>query len=138
MATEHMQIGTVAERTGLSLRTIRYYDEMGLVTPSARSPGGFRLYCESDVQRLLLITRMRPLEFSLEDTRRLLNILDQLDRLPVGDGEHDHRTRLLQQLSEFEEAIASRCASLREQLTQAEAFAEQLRAQSGRPSAPLM
>ena len=38
-----MQIGEVAERVGYSFRTIRYYDEMGLVSPAHRSPGGFRL-----------------------------------------------------------------------------------------------
>ncbi|WP_159055930.1 MerR family transcriptional regulator, partial [Thermobifida fusca] len=74
-----MQIGEVAERTGLSLRTIRYYGEVGLVVPSARSKGGFRLYTESDVARLLLIKQMKPLGFSLEQTRDLLGVLDRLD-----------------------------------------------------------
>jgi DNA-binding transcriptional MerR regulator len=59
-----MQIGEVAERTALSLRTIRYYEEVGLVPPSARTQGGFRLYTEADVERLLLVKRMKPLEFS--------------------------------------------------------------------------
>ena len=44
-----MQIGEVAARTELSLRTIRHYEETGLVIPSARSQGGFRLYTETDV-----------------------------------------------------------------------------------------
>ncbi|SDJ14694.1 MerR HTH family regulatory protein [Lentzea albidocapillata subsp. violacea] len=59
---EHMQIGE-AERIGLSLRTIRYYEEVGLVVPSARSQGGFRPYTEPDVQRLGVIMRMKPLGF---------------------------------------------------------------------------
>ena len=46
-----LQIGQVAEATGLSLKTIRHYDEVGLVTPSERSPGGFRLYTTADVDR---------------------------------------------------------------------------------------
>src|SRR5690348_10590123 len=49
MTDPTMQIGEVADRIGLSLRTIRYYEEVGLITPSARSPGGFRLYTEDDV-----------------------------------------------------------------------------------------
>ena len=49
MGLQHMQIGEVAERTNLSLRTIRYYEEVDLVPPSARTPGGFRLYTEADV-----------------------------------------------------------------------------------------
>ncbi|MFE6489944.1 MerR family transcriptional regulator, partial [Streptomyces sp. NPDC057757] len=54
MSGEHMQIGEVATRTELSLRTIRHYEETGLVMPSARSQGGFRLYTEADVARLMV------------------------------------------------------------------------------------
>ena len=50
-----LQIGQVAERTGLSLRTIRFYEENGLVVPTARSEGGFRLYSDDDVARLEVI-----------------------------------------------------------------------------------
>lgn len=73
-----MQIGEVAERTGLSLRTIRYYEEIDLVVPSARSQGGFRLYTDGDVERLLLAKRMKPLEFSLDEVRGLFEVLDEL------------------------------------------------------------
>ena len=67
MTEEHMQIGEVGERTGLSLRTIRHYEEIGLVAPTARSKGGFRLYGEADVERLLLVKTMKPMEFTLEE-----------------------------------------------------------------------
>jgi len=77
-----MQIGEVAERTGLSLRTIRYYEEVGLVVPSARSQGGFRLYTTDDVNRLQTVRRMKPLDLSLEQMRELLEVID---RLSVGD-----------------------------------------------------
>ena len=59
-------------RTGLSLRTIRHYEETGLVIPSARSRGGFRLYTESDVGRPMAIRRMKPLGFALDEMRDLL------------------------------------------------------------------
>ncbi len=72
---QNMQIGQVAERTELSIKTIRHYDEVGLVTPSERTAGGFRLYTEADVQRLLVIRRMKPLGFSLEEMKQLLNSL---------------------------------------------------------------
>jgi len=75
---EHLQIGEVAERTKLSLRTIRHYEEVGLVPPSARSKGGFRLYAETDVQRLLLIRKMKPLGFTLEEMAGLLAVPDHL------------------------------------------------------------
>lgn len=69
----HMQIGIVAERTELSIRTLRHYDEVGLVTPSARSGGGFRLYTEHDVDRLRTIRRMKPLGFTLDEMKQLLD-----------------------------------------------------------------
>lgn len=78
-----MHIGAVADRTGLSLRTLRHYDEVGLVRPSGRSDGGFRLYTEADVERLLLVRRMKPLGFSLEE---MADLLDVADRLAAGDG----------------------------------------------------
>lgn len=74
-----MQIGEVAARTELSIRTLRHYDELGLVTPSARSVGGFRLYTGDDVDRLLVIRRMKPLGFTLSEMKELLAALDVLD-----------------------------------------------------------
>ncbi len=136
MGRDHMQIGEVAERTGLSLRTIRYYGEVGLVEPSARSRGGFRLYTESDVARLLLIKRMKPLGFSLEETR---DLLDTLDRLESGAADEGERAELTARLDRFEEAVEARCAALREQLAMAEEFGDRLRerraATAGRPRA---
>ncbi|MDV3123395.1 MerR family transcriptional regulator [Mycobacterium sp. 21AC1] len=74
----HLQIGEVAARTELSIKTIRHYDEVGLVVPSARSTGGFRLYTADDVDRLLAIRRMKPLGFSLDEMRALLAAIDTL------------------------------------------------------------
>lgn len=129
MGAKHMQIGEVAERTGLSLRTIRYYGEVGLVEPSARSRGGFRLYTESDIDRLLLIKRMKPLDFSLEEMRDLLDALDRLDAPTIPGPE---RARLLARLDRFEEAVAARRTALRRQLDMAAEFADRLRAQRSR------
>ncbi|NYD40049.1 MerR family transcriptional regulator [Nocardioides panaciterrulae] len=123
MGRQHMQIGEVANRTGLSLRTIRYYEEMGLVVPSARTTGGFRLYTESDVARLMVIKRMKPLEFSLEEMSELLGTLDALERQ---DPEAD-RSVLLARLSLFHEAALARVDAIRAQLAVAEGFAEELR-----------
>jgi DNA-binding transcriptional MerR regulator len=117
---ELMQIGEVSERTGLSLRTIRYYEEVGLVVPSARSQGGFRLYTDPDVQRLLTIKRMKLLELALEQMRELLDILDRLAAgTPSGKRE---RTRLAGALRGYRDTIQGRCEALREQLATAEAF----------------
>jgi len=77
-ATPTMHIGALAERTGMSLRTLRHYDETGLLKPSGRSEGGFRLYTDEDLARLLVIRRMKPLGFSLDEMADLLEVVDQL------------------------------------------------------------
>ena len=82
------QIGAVTAKTEVSHQTLRHWDEVGLVRPSGRSEGGFRLYSDLDVQRLLVIRRMKPLEFSLEEMRRLL---DSLDLLSSSGGEETER-----------------------------------------------
>ena len=66
-----MHIGELAERTGLSLRTIRHYDEVGLLEPTGRTVGGFRLYTHDDFTRLMVIRRMKPLGFTLEEMTEL-------------------------------------------------------------------
>lgn len=70
------QIGEAAERAELSLRSVRYYEEMGLVAPEARTSGGFRLYTDDHVHRLQLIRRMKPLGFKLNEMRELLDARD--------------------------------------------------------------
>ena len=71
------QIGEVADRVGLSIRTLRHWHDVGLVTPTARSQGGFRLYSEADVERLLLVKSMKPMEFTLEEMAELLALVEQ-------------------------------------------------------------
>lgn len=118
------QIGEVAERLGLSLRTVRYYEEVGLVTPADRSPGGFRLYDDEAVERLRLIREMKPLEFSLEETRELLELRD---RLAESGGASEERSALVDRLAMFTVAAEERCDRLAELLARAETFAEALR-----------
>ncbi len=55
------QIGEVADRTGVTQRTLRFYEEKGLLQPSERMQGGFRLYSEGDVERIELIKRLQGL-----------------------------------------------------------------------------
>ena len=69
-------IGQVATRTGLSLRTVRYYESVGLVKPSGRTEGGFRLYSEPDVQRLLLVRSLKHADFSLDQLEEVVRLRD--------------------------------------------------------------
>ena len=129
MGLHHMQIGEVAQQTGLSLRTIRYYEEVGLVTPSARSSGGFRLYTETNVARLRLVRRMKPLDFSLEEMKDLLGILDALEGGAPSDSA---REQLVGRLDMYRAAAKARVDALRDQLEVAEGFAADLRREIGR------
>jgi DNA-binding transcriptional MerR regulator len=126
-----MHIGEVAERVGLSLRTIRYYEEVGLITPSARSQGGFRLYTEADVARLQLVKDMKPLGFSLDEMRDLLGVLDQLDDDGTDRSALDH---VVERLAMYRVAADARCDALRGQLRIAESFAGTLRRRLGAQS----
>ena len=117
---QFMQIGEVAERTRLSLRTIRFYEEEGLVLPSARSAGGFRLYSGTDVDRLRLLRQAKPLGFSLDELRDLLGVLDGLDRPEASPAE---REALLDRLAMFRAAAEARVQALRDELDQAGSFA---------------
>ncbi|WP_435286528.1 MerR family transcriptional regulator [Streptomyces bacillaris] len=124
MDDKHMQIGEVAAQTELSLRTIRHYEETGLVIPSARSQGGFRLYTETDVARLMVIRRMKPLGFTLEQMRDLLDATDRLD----GDNRLDalEREALLERVRAYRQTTAEQVEKLRIQLARAEDFAAAL------------
>ncbi|WP_431918800.1 MerR family transcriptional regulator [Micromonospora wenchangensis] len=113
-----VQIGEAAERVGLSIRTIRHYEEVGLIVPSARSEGGFRLYTEPDLDRLAVVRRMKPLGFTLDEMRDLLTVLDALGTATGAD-----RAALLDRLGTFHQAATGRVAALRDQLAMAEGFA---------------
>ncbi|SNR61113.1 MerR family transcriptional regulator [Blastococcus mobilis] len=122
-----LQIGQVAERTGLSLRTIRFYEENGLVRPTTRTGGGFRLYSEDDVARLGVIKRMKPLGFTLGEMQELLTLLADLAAAP-GDAALTDRLRM------FHEAVIARVTALQEQLGIAQGFAATLAGHLGRPA----
>src|SRR6266540_3219671 len=69
MGKELWKVGDLARRTGLSIRTLHYYDEIGLLSPSHRTGSGHRLYDVDDVARLQRILSLRQLGFSLEEVK---------------------------------------------------------------------
>lgn len=69
-----LTIGLLAERTGLNVSAIRYYEEVGLIPPALRKPGGHRVY-RSEVQDVLTLVRhCRDFGFSINDTRALVSL----------------------------------------------------------------
>ncbi|MGB4779128.1 MerR family transcriptional regulator [Microbacterium sp.] len=143
-----IQIGEVATLTNLSIRTIRHWEEMGLVQPTARSAGGFRLYSDEDVARIRLLRYMKPLNFTLDQMRELIALretvtADSSDRLsglvwPAGDDAPDAATtvRVAQDLERYVALAEQRLGKLREEIRQVEEFVRVLREEARRASDP--
>lgn len=73
----YLQIGEAAERTGLTQRTLRYYEEKGLLKRPTRMEGGFRLYSPEDIQRIEAIKQLKELlGFSLADIKEMMDAED--------------------------------------------------------------
>ena len=123
MPEELMHIGRVADAIGLSLRTIRYYEEIGLVKPSGRTAGGFRLYNDDDVDRLLLIKRMKPLGYPLEEMARLLNLIDALAGVEDSTMSPDDA---LAEVQSYAEAVQQRIMELRTKVEYAQEFRDRI------------
>jgi DNA-binding transcriptional MerR regulator len=119
---ELVRVGEVAERLGVSPRTIKYYEELGLVQPETRSPGGFRLYGEEDVRRLKRVLQMKGLGYSLAAIRELLAARDAAQ-------EADKATVLrtaVNRLKDREREVTMRIQQMREDLKRAEVLREEL------------
>ena len=76
----YLSIGSLAARSGCNVPTIRYYEEIGLLGPAARRPGGHRTFGEGDLRRLTLIRRCRELGFPIERVRALVALADDPKR----------------------------------------------------------
>jgi len=105
----YMTVGEVAKRMGTTVRTLQYYDKEGLLSPSAESEGGRRLYSDKDVVKLHQILSMKSLGFSLGDIKNRLMALDTPDQVAEA-------------LSNQAEAIRSKMAKLLESLDAIEAL----------------
>src|SRR5579875_339046 len=93
-------IEQVATRTGLTKRTLRYYEELGLLPPTERTEGNYRLYSEADVQRIERIKKMRDLlGFSLNDVREMLEADDE--RVQIKEA-YQHETEVEAKLAQLD------------------------------------
>lgn len=95
-----MNIGTAAEQANLPPKTIRYYEEIGLVMPS-RAGNGYRDYSDKDVHRLRFLQRSRSLGFTIDECRMLLSLYEDKHRASA-----DVKTVALQKVAEIERKIA--------------------------------
>jgi Cu(I)-responsive transcriptional regulator len=96
-----MNVGEAARQSGLPVKTLRYYDEIGLVRPSARTDAGYRDYSASDVSMLRFVQRSRSLGFSVEECTALLDLYRDRNRASV-----DVREMARQRVRDIERKIA--------------------------------
>jgi DNA-binding transcriptional MerR regulator len=105
------KIGELARRTGLTVRTLHHYDEIGLLSPAERSDGGHRVYDEASVQRLYRIVSLRSLGFPLEAIAQALDS-ERFDPQAAVD---DHLRRLEAQIAQ-EQRLVRTLQTLRDRL----------------------
>jgi MerR family transcriptional regulator, repressor of the yfmOP operon len=99
-------IEQVATRTGLTKRTLRYYEEVGLLPPTGRTEGNYRRYNESDVQRLERIKELRDLlGFSLNDIRDLLHVEEEREQIRMAYRQEIEATAKIARLDRADELI---------------------------------
>jgi DNA-binding transcriptional MerR regulator len=105
-----MQIGKVAEQTGLSVDAIRFYERSGLLHEPLRTEGGYRLFQESDVQELRFVCRAQELGFSLAEIKELILIRQK----------HDHACTQVRDL------LAAKVASVRAKIAELKTLESEL------------
>ncbi|MFP9229206.1 Cu(I)-responsive transcriptional regulator [Pectobacterium cacticida] len=111
-----MNISDVAKKTGLSNKTIRFYEEKSLLTPPRRSEKGYRRYDDHHVEELTLLRQARQVGFNLDECRELVMLFNDPRRRSA-----DVKARTLQKVQEIEKHIEE-LQAMREQLL---ALAEQ-------------
>ena len=117
-----IRVGEIAGLLEVSPRTVKYYEELGLVEPEERSAGGFRLYGEREIERLERILKMKRMGYSLAAIRELLAVRDtakEADRVTVLRTATAH-------LKEREREASERILEMREDLERAESMHREL------------
>jgi MerR family transcriptional regulator, thiopeptide resistance regulator len=109
MRFEAMKVGELARRTGLTIRTLHHYDEVGLLKPSQHTEAGYRLYTARDVARLQQVLSLRQLGFSLEEVRDCLDRpgFSPLECIRLHIGRLREQVEMQRELCEKLEAIAA-------------------------------
>jgi len=112
-----MNIGTVAEQSGVQPKTIRYYETIGLIRPADRRANGYRSYSSIDMRALNFIKRARSLGFSVDEVRELLDLWQDKKRTSAAVkalairhlAALDHKIEALQSMRKALTNLVKRC-----------------------------
>jgi DNA-binding transcriptional MerR regulator len=122
-------IEQVATRTGLTKRTLRYYEEVGLLSPTGRTEGNYRRYSEADVKRIERIKELRDLlGFSLTDIRTLISAEDERIQIKAAYRHETEAQAKIAQLDRADELIHQQLALIEQKLTGLEQMRSTLQA----------
>jgi len=118
------QIGTVARLVHLSLRTLRYWEEEGLISPTARTTGGFRMYSPEDVARVRLVRSMKAADLSIDELRELVALVTAVEEAgPARDAARERLSAVVRRVRERLEILRSRMEETEEAALWLEALA---------------
>ncbi len=126
-APEYISIREAAERTGLTQRTLRYYEELGLLKPPARVSGGQRLYSPEDIARIKQVRRLKELlNFSLDEIKTVVDAEEAKQHLRADVKAERSLKRKLKQMREAAEITAHQLAMVEEKIAQMQAMKKEL------------
>ena len=106
-----MNIGITAQLSGLTVKTVRYYSDIGIINPHVDTNTGYRNFTESDLAKLQFIAKARKFDFSLDDCRELLSLYENTER-----SSKEVKALTLERIAEID-AKLSELEMLREQLS---------------------
>lgn len=120
LADKDLQIGQLAQAARTSAKTVRFYEEAGLLPPAHRAENGYRLYGDEDARRLRFIRQARTLDFSLDDLKEVLALRDRgeapcryvMQLLQKKSTEIEEQIRQLQELQQELHGLVQQAAQL--------------------------
>lgn len=122
-----LQIGEVAERTGVTQRTLRFYEERGLLKPPSRMEGGFRLYSEEDVQRVEQIKGLqRLLGLSLAEIKEMVEADEALKAIKAEYRREAEADQKIEQIRQAREITEKQYTIVHQKLEQLQTMSDQL------------
>ncbi len=122
-----LKIDDVAKQTGLTKRTVRFYEEIGLIDPPQRSEGGIRLYTQADVERLKKISDAKEvLGFSLQELQQFLKISESIERHRQGYRASPDKTGQMSELKQMAEALEEQLRMLKRKIDKMLGFQQEI------------